>query len=53
MSEINSPGVVGAGTMGHGIAQVAAPAGLDVVLVDVVPEAPGCGPAGRPGRGYV
>ena len=39
MSEINSLGVVGAGTMGHGIAQVAAQAGLDVVLVDVVPEA--------------
>jgi 3-hydroxybutyryl-CoA dehydrogenase len=32
-------GVVGAGTMGHGIAQVAAQAGLDVVLVDVSPQA--------------
>ncbi len=39
MSEINSLGVVGAGTMGHGIAQVAAQAGLGVVLADVVPEA--------------
>ena len=39
MSEIDSLGVVGAGTMGHGIAQVAAQAGLGVVLVDVVPEA--------------
>ncbi len=29
MSEIDSLGVVGAGTMGHGIAQVAAQAGCD------------------------
>src|SRR5436305_14691981 len=39
MAEIRKIGVVGAGTMGHGIAQVAAQAGYQVVLVDVVPEA--------------
>jgi 3-hydroxybutyryl-CoA dehydrogenase len=32
-------GVVGAGTMGHGIAQVAAQAGIAVTLVDVSPQA--------------
>ncbi len=32
-------GVVGAGTMGHGIAQVAAQAGCEVWLVDAVPAA--------------
>jgi 3-hydroxybutyryl-CoA dehydrogenase len=37
--EIRSIGVVGAGTMGHGIAQVAAAGGFPVVLVDVAPEA--------------
>jgi 3-hydroxybutyryl-CoA dehydrogenase len=31
--------VIGAGTMGHGIAQVAAMAGCDVALTDVSPEA--------------
>ncbi|RMH23168.1 MAG: 3-hydroxybutyryl-CoA dehydrogenase [Acidobacteria bacterium] len=36
---IRSVGVVGAGTMGSGIAQVAAQAGCDVTLVDVAPEA--------------
>ena len=46
MNEINSLGVVGAGTMGHGIAQVAAQAGLGVVLVDVDPEALERGMAG-------
>jgi 3-hydroxybutyryl-CoA dehydrogenase len=37
--EIRSFGVVGAGTMGNGIAQVAASRGLPTVLVDVVPAA--------------
>ena len=44
--EIGRLGVVGAGTMGHGIAQVAAQAGLDVVLVDVSPQALERGMAG-------
>jgi 3-hydroxybutyryl-CoA dehydrogenase len=39
MPEIRRIGVVGAGTMGHGIAQVAAAHGYDVVLVDVAPQA--------------
>jgi 3-hydroxybutyryl-CoA dehydrogenase len=34
MKSIDRVGVVGAGTMGHGIAQVAAMAGCDVVLMD-------------------
>ncbi|HUP42913.1 MAG TPA: 3-hydroxybutyryl-CoA dehydrogenase [Thermoanaerobaculia bacterium] len=38
-SEIQTIGVVGAGTMGHGIAQVAAAAGYRVILADVSPEA--------------
>jgi 3-hydroxybutyryl-CoA dehydrogenase len=33
--DIQSVGILGAGTMGHGIAQVAAMAGCDVVLADV------------------
>jgi len=37
--EIRTIGVVGAGTMGHGIAQVAAQSGYQVTLVDVVPAA--------------
>jgi 3-hydroxybutyryl-CoA dehydrogenase len=37
--EIGRIGVVGAGTMGNGIAQVAAMAGLDTVMVDVAPQA--------------
>jgi 3-hydroxybutyryl-CoA dehydrogenase len=39
MSSIRTIGVVGAGTMGHGIAQVSAQSGYEVLLVDVVPEA--------------
>jgi len=39
MSDIRRIGVVGAGTMGHGIAQVAAGTGFEVTLVDVAPEA--------------
>jgi len=38
-SEIKSVGVIGAGTMGAGIAQVAAQAGLNVVLFDLSSEA--------------
>ena len=37
-TEITRVGVVGAGTMGAGIAQVAAGAGCDVVLYDIAPE---------------
>ena len=33
--QIQSVGVIGAGTMGNGIAQVCAVAGLDVVMVDI------------------
>jgi 3-hydroxybutyryl-CoA dehydrogenase len=39
VSQIETIGVIGAGTMGHGIAQVAAQSGLSVTLVDIVPEA--------------
>ena len=39
MPAVDSIGVVGAGTMGHGIAQVAAQAGLAVTMVDVAPAA--------------
>jgi len=39
MGEIGKIGVVGAGTMGHGIAQVAATSGYEVTLVDVDAEA--------------
>jgi 3-hydroxybutyryl-CoA dehydrogenase len=38
MSEIRRVAVLGAGTMGHGIAQVCAVAGMDVVLRDVEPS---------------
>ena len=37
MTEIRSITIVGAGQMGSGIAQVAAVAGYDVLLVDVAP----------------
>ena len=37
--EINKVGIVGAGTMGHGIAQVCAMAGCEVVLCDLEAEA--------------
>jgi 3-hydroxybutyryl-CoA dehydrogenase len=39
MDSIRTIGVVGAGTMGHGIAQVAAQSGYEVVLVDAAPAA--------------
>ena len=46
MREVTNVGVVGAGTMGHGIAQVAAQAGLQVTMVDVAPAALERGVAG-------
>jgi 3-hydroxybutyryl-CoA dehydrogenase len=39
LASIHTVGVVGAGTMGSGIAQVFAQAGFDVRLIDVVPAA--------------
>src|SRR5262245_6977097 len=39
MESIQTIGVIGAGTMGHGIAQVAAQNGFDVLLVDVAKDA--------------
>ena len=39
MSTINKVGVIGAGTMGHGIAQACAVSGIDVVMVDVAEAA--------------
>ncbi|MBV2235585.1 MAG: 3-hydroxybutyryl-CoA dehydrogenase [Sterolibacterium sp.] len=36
---INTVGVIGAGTMGNGIAQVCAVAGIDVVMLDISEEA--------------
>ena len=38
MSEIKKVGVVGCGLMGHGIAQVSAQAGYDVVVREVSDE---------------
>ena len=46
MREVTCIGVVGAGTMGHGIAQVAAQAGLAVTMCDVAPAALERGVAG-------
>mgnify|MGYP000064840321 CR=1 FL=1 len=46
VSTVETVGVVGAGTMGHGIAQVAATAGYDVVLTDVDADALDRGLAG-------
>ena len=45
MSEIRKVAVLGAGTMGHGIAQVSATAGCEVVLGDVHAEALGAAKA--------
>ena len=39
MESIRRIGIVGAGTMGHGIAQVSAQSGYEVMLVDAAPEA--------------
>jgi len=39
MSTITKIGVIGAGTMGNGIAQACAVSGLDVVMVDVAEAA--------------
>src|SRR5512135_393685 len=39
MKAIESVGVVGAGTMGNGIAQACAVAGIDVVMIDVAQDA--------------
>ena len=39
MTAIGRIGVVGAGTMGHGIAQVAVQSGYEVILADTVPAA--------------
>ena len=36
--EVKKLGVVGAGQMGQGIAQVAAQAGVDVIIVDAAPD---------------
>lgn len=38
ISDIRRIGVIGAGTMGQGIAQVCATAGFDVLLYDIAPE---------------
>ncbi|HEX4965981.1 MAG TPA: 3-hydroxybutyryl-CoA dehydrogenase [Thermoanaerobaculia bacterium] len=51
MESIKTIGVVGAGTMGHGIAQVAAQSGYEVILVDAVPEALARGRT-QIGKGY-
>jgi 3-hydroxybutyryl-CoA dehydrogenase len=51
MESIQTIGVIGAGTMGHGIAQVAAQSGFDVLLVDVATDALQRGMA-QIGKGY-
>ncbi|HEX3556799.1 MAG TPA: 3-hydroxybutyryl-CoA dehydrogenase [Thermoanaerobaculia bacterium] len=51
MQSIKTIGVVGAGTMGHGIAQVSAQSGYEVILVDAVPEALARGRV-QIGKGY-
>src|SRR5689334_23003747 len=38
MTTVKKLGVIGAGQMGQGIAQVAAQAGLDVIIVDAAPD---------------
>src|ERR1051325_8565930 len=38
MNAVNKLGVVGAGQMGQGIAQVAAQSGLNVIIVDAAPD---------------
>ena len=43
VAQIQTLGVVGAGQMGQGIAQVAAQAGLDVTIVDAAPDFAGQG----------
>lgn len=42
-NQLNTIGVIGAGTMGNGIAQVCAAAGLDVTMVDLNEPALKCG----------
>ena len=39
MSTLRKIGVIGAGTMGNGIAQACAVSGLDVVMIDVADAA--------------
>ena len=39
MSEIRKVGVIGAGTMGNGIAQACAVVGIEVVMVDIAEAA--------------
>ncbi len=46
MSDISKIGIVGAGTMGHGIAQIAVQTGFETRLVDIAPEALERGVAG-------